>query len=367
MGNSIAKKLKKRKEEKKQEEQKQQERKPLAIEPPKHKQLEWKSVRDPVEMFSSRALHEEKTVAVHGYPDILGFKSVNFHFNENRKLNACSAILWLQIPIRRDNTVFSSLQPDQISVNALQRKTKYRTGRACVIGVQFYGRANDVKRAVLGYQQGVGYLASGHDPNFTYEVEKWSEVKGYDDIKQGCGKGIHFYTDFDSASSYSDYWKRSEYWPIITRKLSGPRPEVSAIVSQAYKDKYLKSKRERGIHGRTMWTRRDGWGSDKWDTFWSNGSKRPTDTSVYGYLQLNHKRAKLVTQFIEPIGTEELHGYFSTLEDAEEEEKHACNDSETQETTTKTQKETKETQTITNSLAIQEKAESSRRDRAISY
>jgi len=170
-------------------------------------------------VVADKALYNETHVDIHPFPDFLGYKAVNFAFTDTKTSDGC-ALLWLQIPLR-NNSVFYSEDTRKVLLDKLKPNTKYRTGRVQVIGVQFFGDATEVSKMTLAYLQNMGFLESKHDRTFRYEVEKVITVNGVDDVMEGCGKGIHFFTDIDSAKRYhSSNIMSNHSWPVITRKNS---------------------------------------------------------------------------------------------------------------------------------------------------
>lgn len=184
-------------------------------------------------------LKQPLRTSVHPYPDILGFKVVNFAYTREHVAPNGFALLWLQIPTK-DNSLYFSEESERQWVCNLHNDTKYRAGRVRVIGVQFFGSLNEVKKMALAYVKNQGFLRSMFDPEFHYEVEEWKEVAGVNSgsIEQNCGQGIHFFTNWSAARSYVSVPSPAKgEWPIVTRKTSTGRENVVAVPS-AFLEKY---------------------------------------------------------------------------------------------------------------------------------
>ena len=174
-------------------------------------------------------LRQPITLDVHPFPDILGFKYVDFSMD--KKIQG-GALLWLQIPTR-NSSIRESKLPEDVRIPDLATKTKYRVGRAFVKGVQFLGNIKQVAKMARAYQDNVGTLQSNYDPEFTYEVGEWVSEPGFghDEPVEKCGRGVHFFTDMASATGYASKYGSVSLsgMPIITRVLRDKRClEVSA-------------------------------------------------------------------------------------------------------------------------------------------
>lgn len=174
-------------------------------------------------------LRQPITLDVHPFPDILGFKYVDFAINKKVK---GGALLWLQIPTRH-SAIRESKLPTDVRIPDLATKTKYRVGRAFVKGVQFLGNIKQVAEAAAAYQDNAGSLQSNYDANFKYEVGEWAAEPGFgqDEPAENCGRGIHFFTDMQSAVKYGTQYGAvpGHGAPIITRVLRDKRClEISA-------------------------------------------------------------------------------------------------------------------------------------------
>jgi hypothetical protein len=174
-------------------------------------------------------LRQPITLDVHPYPDILGFKYVDFPMEDKTK---GGALLWLQIPTR-NSVIRESKLPEDVRISELSTNTKYRVGRAFVKGVQFVGNVKQVAKMAQAYQDNAGSLQSNYDPNFKYEVGEWVSEPGfgYEEPVKDCGRGVHFFTDMASAVRYGNRYGSVPAcgMPIITRVLRDKRClEVSA-------------------------------------------------------------------------------------------------------------------------------------------
>ena len=174
-------------------------------------------------------LRQPLTLDVHPFPDILGFKYVDFAINKKVK---GGALLWLQIPTR-NSVIRESKLPTDVRIPELATKTKYRVGRAFVKGVQFLGNIKQVAESAAAYQDNAGCLQSNYDPNFKYEVGEWAAEPGFghDEPVENCGRGIHFFTDMHSAVGFGTKYGNVPHHgaPIITRVLRDKRClEISA-------------------------------------------------------------------------------------------------------------------------------------------
>lgn len=173
--------------------------------------------------------------AVQPFPDILGYKKVLYKYPGGQ----CSALLWLRIPTA-ESVVFYSETPERIYPAHFQRQTKYRTNRLLVCGVQFLDTLERVLVAAQHFQTEQGTLHSLYDPTFHYRLNEWSEepsLGGSDLVKAGCGVGLHFYVDHQSAGQYTCPPEPA----VITRVLrdrsalvvSCPRPEQPVAADAA--------------------------------------------------------------------------------------------------------------------------------------
>lgn len=166
-------------------------------------------------------LHQPVMIDAQPFPDILGYKAVNFAF-ANNIISPVSAVLWLQIPYRRDNGVAKSEANVTVAPPQLYPNIKYRTGRALVRGVQFVGNPKDVARVILAFQQGVGWLESIHSSRFKYPLSEWVNEPAFyksstnaEAPNYGCGSGIHFFTNIAGAIGYKS--QQANEWPMITK------------------------------------------------------------------------------------------------------------------------------------------------------
>jgi hypothetical protein len=158
------------------------------------------------------------------FPDMLGFKMVNFVSGDEEKSFSVKAVLWLQIPLGNNRFYMDGDRNNRINMARMtpQKDHKYCCYRATVIGVQFLGNPKRLKQACLAYQRNQGYLQSIQDEKFHYEVEE--EVRDPDIGKPGwgCCRGIYFYYNFETACGHEQW---AEY-PLITARFSGRRRRV---------------------------------------------------------------------------------------------------------------------------------------------
>lgn len=162
------------------------------------------------------------------FPDILGFKMVNFQCNFNKRSFICKAVLWLQIPLK-NNVFYMDGDEKIINMSSITPKKdhKYSCRRVQVIGVQFIGRQDNIKFACLAYQQNLGMLVSIHDANFRYEINQEIVNNRIGNPGFGCKEGIYFWYSFQTACGYSH-----NAYPLITGKYSEERKRV-----KEFKDK----------------------------------------------------------------------------------------------------------------------------------
>ena len=175
-------------------------------------------------------------------PDLLGFKYVPFWYDKNLCCQSGGAILWLQIPSKKNKIVQSDggkvVVPAQ---DGLRRKIKYATGQVRVIGVHFVGKPEDVKKMTMAYQQGMGFLRSNHASRFEYETDSdaYEPAVGKPG-DNGCVQGIHFFIHPGDAL---DFWSPGrvcdDQWPIITQRLKTTR-QVGVAVTREFLQRYNK-------------------------------------------------------------------------------------------------------------------------------
>lgn len=204
----------------------------------KMKEVDHQIVKHPLDLVKKHVTHVDTSFVypmiprnhVHPYPDLLAFKKVNvkiFSTDINNKLVKdrkfrsdsnliqfaqegtyldCTAILWLQIPLR-NNDVFDSDNAFSMHLNELEKYGKYCTRLVNVIGVQFIGESQAVKKVSLAYRCGRAELTSIRNEEFVYTVDSTicENNAGQNTGQDGtCVKGIHFFLNIESAIQYYD-------------------------------------------------------------------------------------------------------------------------------------------------------------------
>lgn len=178
---------------------------------------------------------------VHPYPDMLAFKKVKVVIRNKRLANEFEsfkfeAIVWLQIPLR-DNALYESESGLYCGVNELQKLNKYCTKLANVIGVQFIGEIDVVKKLSLMYMCGQADLTSLFDRNFVYDTNTTvHESRAGHPGMNRCCRGIHFFLNIESAIQYHNvgynpkYLRKDRQFQLITKRHTG-RCENKTLVA----------------------------------------------------------------------------------------------------------------------------------------
>jgi len=163
-----------------------------------------------------------------GYADILVYKHVRFEF-KNKRINGndSGVVLWMQVPSNK-NIQSSETSGLVKNINDMKSATKYRASQVYVLGAQFFGDAPTVKKMLYEYCTGDGRLVSDYDKKFEYKVEEEKSVAKRLYVEQGCGHGIHFFTDLKSAFNYNGGVNPKRF-PIITRVMKNPQEMVIAL------------------------------------------------------------------------------------------------------------------------------------------
>lgn len=142
--------------------------------------------------------------------------------------NDVKVILTLSMPYKRALVYNMDRDGRLSSMDDITSGVKYCTNIAKAVGIQFIGNPIAVKNALLIYQLGKGLIKSQYDNKTLYELqqETYEPSAGERSASGGrCGKGIYFFTDYDSTVNY---WSNNtpndhKQAPIITKKLSHGR------------------------------------------------------------------------------------------------------------------------------------------------
>lgn len=160
--------------------------------------------------------------------DILGYKIVNFHGTPNgdNLVPGVRVLLHLQLP--GSAKIFNSKSQQVIpSRDKLLRGQKYCTDLCRVEGVQFLGSLEAVKASLLRFQSDQGFLVSGWgnaSKPFIYELGKIAKEATAGSRAEGCGPGLHFYTDASTAvQNFGGLAELDTLVPIITKRLTEKR------------------------------------------------------------------------------------------------------------------------------------------------
>lgn len=150
---------------------------------------------------------------------LLAFKAVRYGTYDT--YTELHAILWLQVKLLY-NEIYNCGEGSMSvkNVGLLAASTKYRSNKALVLGVQFAGKPSIVTKALDECRvRGLKRLSSLYDNTFSYKLGHVATAlrdSSSNIIKNGCGHGIHFFTDIESAISYGYAGKNSGVYPVIT-------------------------------------------------------------------------------------------------------------------------------------------------------
>jgi len=193
MGNKISKKNQKEKSEVKYVTEQQELRELVPI----------RAVRD---ISAKQFIFTYKIVSVGGY-----------------STDTMYAILCLQVPVGPRCGIFHSLENGKLgAISDLSKRTKYRASEVMVVGVQLAGAPEPVAKVQADFLDPAATsptLHSFHDKNFRYTVGGVARSDKLAESNQGCGHGIHFFVDIESATRYNGSRTFQGFWPVITPNL----------------------------------------------------------------------------------------------------------------------------------------------------
>jgi hypothetical protein len=104
-----------------------------------------------------------------------------------------------------------------------------------VTGVQFFGKPQPTKAALLAYQQNRGFLVSGfggaNKMLYDLGLKHWEPRAGQIRNGHACTEGLHFFIDARSAFEYGrNMWQQNlSFAGVVTLRLTKPRGLVYAI------------------------------------------------------------------------------------------------------------------------------------------
>jgi hypothetical protein len=154
--------------------------------------------------------------------EVIGFKVANVKLGSlwGNVKDVC-ALVWLQIPIFPNPVMHSDKSYKVTHVDQFRNHIKYCVQSAYVIGIQFFGKSQNVKEVFCKYGETKAYkIVSLFNNSFEYEPSKTVKEANFGKRgRGGCVQGIHFFLSPDIAMSFAacdDYATES---PIITQRL----------------------------------------------------------------------------------------------------------------------------------------------------
>jgi len=152
---------------------------------------------------------------------IFAYKLVNVG-DGGRASKDVYAILCLQVPVGPRCGIFMSDAGKLGGIAELSKGTKYRASEAMVVGVQLTGDPERVAKlhdAFLDPNTKSPALRSIHAKEFTYTIGAIARSDKLPESNEGCGHGIHFFADIESAAGYHGKGIYKNFWPVITSTL----------------------------------------------------------------------------------------------------------------------------------------------------
>jgi hypothetical protein len=186
---------------------------------------------------------------------LLAFKVANYSKDVLGKYPLLNVyvVVHLAIPLRPGGLCDSDEGHRIQTINEVSSARKYCCPHAIVIGIQFVGKPEEVKRALLYYQQKYGFVTSKFNGAFHYEVEtEVNEPLFAQPGRGGCVQGIHFYTDLESATKFGGCADVYDKYPIITRRFDRARQGLIEAVPNTFSKRWFSSQKK--SNEPTKWT-----------------------------------------------------------------------------------------------------------------